>query len=153
MAKEIYLSKGVSAIVDDEDYEWLNQWKWSYRGGYAIRKDRDIKTPIIMHRLIMNAPEGISVDHKNLNRADNRKSNLRLATSQQQQYNQRSRGGTSSYKGVSWKRNRWCAKMNVDGKSLYIGMFLTEEEAAKAYDKKAKEIHGEFAYLNFPDTE
>ncbi len=156
--KKIKLTQGKYALVDDEDFEWLNQWKWFYGcGGYAVRKSPRVngkQSNIWMHRLIMNTPKGKETDHKNGIGWDNQKHNLRTATHSQNQMNKKGRSGNSSkYKGVCWKERdqHWCAAISLDGKIRWIGSSICEVEAAKIYDKKAKELHGEFAYLNFKE--
>jgi hypothetical protein len=141
-------------MVDPADYNWLMQFKWhasGKRGGilYAVNQKRQR-----MHRLIINPPKEKLVDHINGNSLDNRRANLRLATYTQNNWNSR-HGiglGTSRYKGVIWyKRNRkWEAVISVNGKRKHIGYFIDEKDAARAYDKAAKEQRGEFAVLNFP---
>lgn len=150
MTREIPLTQNKVALVDDEDYEWLIQRKWLFDGRYASRKS-GIK--IYMHRLIMSAPKHLTVDHRNGNCLDNRRSNLRLATYSRNSANAKKRQGSSIYKGVTfYKRySKWRAQICFEYKGISIGYFETEEEAARAYDAKAKELFGEFAYLNFPD--
>jgi len=159
--KRIPLTQGKFAIVDDNDFDWLNQWKWcaaksrcGYRAVRSIKKDGKWTT-CSMSRFILNAPIHLLVDHKNHIIHDNRKSNLRLCTPSQNCANQIIKlGGASKHKGVSYdtsrKRNkRWVARLNSCGNYINLGRFLTEIEAAKAYDAKAKEVYGEFAYTNF----
>jgi hypothetical protein len=156
MPREIPLTHGYVAIVDNEDYEWLSQWRWNAAGSpphlYARRIDNERRT-IHMHRVILDAPQGIQVDHINGNRFDNRRSNLRCATHQQNQFNRGARrNGSSQYKGVSWiaKHRRWQATIAIDSRNTNLGWFTDEVEAARAYDAAARIHHGEFAYLNFP---
>jgi hypothetical protein len=107
-----------------------------------------------MHRQITSAPPGLVVDHINHNGLDNRKDNLRLCTRAQNALNQRPRKGTSSrYKGVYWheRDKRFYAQISHKGRRYHLGSYKSEIQAAKAYDKKAKELFGEFAHLNFPD--
>jgi len=111
-----------------------------------------------LHRLIINAPKGMHADHINGNTLDNRKENLRLCTCAQNQWNRGpNKNNKSGFKGVSTrarfagKSKPWKAAIMVNRKTIQIGFYATPEEAARAYDIKAKELHGEFAYLNFPD--
>jgi hypothetical protein len=154
-AKLIPLTRGKFAIVDAEDFESLNRYKWHAQTGgrtfYAATRHEG-KT-FSMHRLITNAPKGLVVDHINHNGMDNRKHNLRICTHAENCRNRRfSRRGSSKYKGVSKEKKRklFLACIRCKGKYYYLGRFKSEIVAAKAYDKKAKELFGEFAYLNFP---
>lgn len=158
MTREIPLTRGMVALVDDEDYGWLSQWKWYYSGrGYVCRNvRRDGKNVLLpMHRVIMGEPVGLEVDHKNHNKLDCRRANLRIAThAQNQQNGKKQKTNTSSrYKGVSRHRRttRWVGGIGYRGRWTYLGVFLTEEDAARAYDAKACEYFGEFACLNFPE--
>jgi len=108
-----------------------------------------------MHRFIMDPPEGMVVDHRNGNRLDNRRSNLRVCTQKQNTHNSRPKGKSSRFKGVCYDkaRGQWMAPVrSPDGKDIHTGRFDDEVEAAKAHDRLARELHGEFAYLNFPDA-
>lgn len=156
--KQIPLTQGKVALVDDEDFEWLNQWKWcAIRGRktwYAARGEmRNKKTTYIrMHREILKTPKGMDTDHKDHNGLNNCRNNLRIATNSQNQHNQLLRGiGTSKYKGVSWDKGRkkWRAVIRVNKKTKSIGRFTTEVAAAKAYDCRAKKLYGEYACVNF----
>jgi hypothetical protein len=156
--KSITLTKGKVAWVDDEDYEWLNQWKWhaNVHGltWYAVRGvgPSSSQLNIKMHRLIMNAPEDMEVDHINGNGWDNRRENLRLCTNLQNQWNRpKQRNNTTGYKGVKRSRGKFRATIQFRKKDIHLGHFSTAEQAARAYDKKARELFGEFARLNFPD--
>jgi hypothetical protein len=159
MSKMIPLTRGKVALVDDADYEYLNQWKWflsfdpSYQSFRAVANIGG-KT-VLMHRLIMNTPKGAVVDHINHDTLDNRRCNLRNATSSQNAMNTRKRKNTySKYKGVRRSRNKrkvWNMVISKDGVRYEYRSFSSEEEAAHAYDKKARELFGEFAVLNFPD--
>lgn len=157
--KEIKLTKGKVALIDDEDYEYLSRWRWKALNGKgdwcAVRNTRaKVKSKYVtlyMHRVIMDAPKGMTVDHINRNGLDNRRSNLRLATRRE---NQRNRGpvkdSASKYKGVVFdKRNKkWKAQINTGECNKFLGYFDTPEEAAKVYDEAAKKYHGAFAWLN-----
>jgi hypothetical protein len=149
----IPLTKGKFAIVDVEDYERLSQYKWhAVKTGdrfYAYRSKN--KRSLSMHRVIMNAPKGMVVDHIDGNGLNNRRSNLRVCTVSQNHQNRRWTGGVSRYKGVCFlkKVNKWKAEITFNGRRIHIGCFADEISAAKAYDKKAAELFGEFAYLNF----
>lgn len=149
--KTIALSKGFSTIVDDEDFDFLNQFKWSYHhSGYAVRmevvKGFKRKT-LLMHRVINKTPEGLFTDHVNGNGLDNRKCNLRNATPTQNQRNKSiCKNNTSGFKGVSWhkNRNKWSCTIRIGVKKIYLGYFNTKEDAAEAYNLAAEKYHGEF---------
>ncbi len=155
--KEIKLTKGKVALVDDEDYEWLNQRKWHLtKTGYAARGERAINKKIIyiyMHRLILNVQDKtILVDHRDMNGLNNCRNNLRTATHSQNSYNRKSESGASSkYLGVYWNKiyKKWEVRIKSNGVNKYLGRFNNEEDAAVAYDKSAKETRGNFANLNF----
>jgi len=159
--RRIALTQGKYAIVDVEDYERVSQYKWHIRRSnrsstyYAARTvfvSKYNRKLVSMHRFIMNAPDGLEVDHINGDGFDNRKANIRLATNSQNSRNKPKRRNTklSRYKGV--KRNgsgRWHAVINYERKRIYLGTFETEEDAARAYDAAARKYHKEFARLNF----
>lgn len=156
--REIPLTQGKVAIVDATDYEWLIQWKWYARCDYlwyAARqssKSENKPMTVYMHREIMAARKGETVDHYDGNGLNNTRANLRFATIQQNNRNSRlSTKNTSGYKGVSFdKRNRkWKACIYVNRKQIYIGLYSTPEEAASAYDEAAKRHFSQFARLNF----
>jgi len=150
--KEIQLTRGKFTLVDDEDYEWLNQWKWHYTHyGYAARRS-ERHVIVLLHRLVLCAPKGSEVDHANGDRLDNRRVNLRFCTRSQNNANKRLTWGRSKYKGV-WLQQpgRWVSEAKKDGVKHRMGTYDTEEDAARAYDEAAKKLFGEFARLNFPD--
>lgn len=153
--KEIKLTQGKVALVDDSDFEWLNQFKWcamkQQKTYYAVRtyKYKHVR----MHRLIMNTPTGLETDHEDHNGLNNQRYNLRIATSAQNKYNVSPRGA-SKYLGVTIRqigreKGRITAKIRKNRITFHLGSFKTEESAAKAYDIRAKEFFGEFANLNF----
>ena len=157
--KEIPLTKGQVALVDDEDFEWLSQHVWIVKRsdrGYLYARTSTTKGGIYMHRLLLNAPEGMQVDHINHNGLDNRRQNMRLCTNSQNSYNSLAhrKPKTSHFKGVCWHKStqKWLAQIGIDWKRLHLGIFDSEEDAAKAYDAKAIELFGEFALLNFPEV-
>ena len=141
------------AIVDDEDFEALDLFSWFlHNNNYACAwVDRKIQR---MHRIILNAPPNLQVDHKNGDGLDNRKINLRLATASQNQGNRRKITSKSNIKGVRYKsdgknrKKRWEARIHFNQKQISIGHFITKEEAGKAYLNMARKLHGEFAYSN-----
>jgi hypothetical protein len=148
----IPLGDGFYAYVDAPDYEELSRYTWHFNNGYAARKDKARR--IYMHREIMQAPQGRVVDHFDANRTNNCWLNLRICTPAENQHNQRKQNGASSrFKGVfySKQRHKWCAKCWFGGRHHLLGFFDDEVEAARAYDRKAVELFGEFARLNFPE--
>lgn len=166
MTKIIPLTKNKECIVDDSDYENLIKYKWHICAGYASRveyyynkgDDKILKNRksrrIYMHRQIMGEDSKLFVDHKNRNKLDNTRNNLRLCSRRQNAANskfQKRKTGVS-YKGVYLRKNRekkWCSYIQrEDGKSKFIGCFFSEKDAAKAYNEKAVELFGEFAKLN-----
>lgn len=146
--KQIPLTKGKFALVDDEDFELLSKYKWHCSGGYASRVIR-----IFMARQIMDEPQGMIVDHRDGNPLNNQKSNLRICNAAQNTANARKSANRKSiYKGVSTNNSAikpWAAAIQVEGKVRTIGYFAEERHAAMAYDIWAKAIFGEYARLNF----
>jgi len=155
--KQIQLTRGQVALVDDEDYDYLMQWKWSAhlnnnRYFYAergIKVNGKCKT-IRMHVDLMKPKIGNIVDHINHNTLDNRKHNLRVCTRSQNNANRTSvKNSSSKYLGVGFEKDRgWTARIRKDGIGYRLGTFNTEEEAAIAYNEKAIELHKNFANLN-----
>lgn len=158
--KRIPLTQGFFAIVDDEDYERVSKFKWrAIVQGKSVHAARMIwnkgkQLHIKMHRFILNAPDGMFVDHINYNCLDNKRVNIRLCTPQESSYHRRGIANSSSkYKGI-WRAGtkKWQAQIKHNNKAIYIGQYNNEIKAAKAYDVKARELFGKFAELNFPNT-
>ncbi|MCP3681075.1 MAG: hypothetical protein GY861_00155 [bacterium] len=169
--KKIYLKSSkypnLYALVDSEDYEILSRWVWYpvlKKTFYAASKAKkeDLKywgRTIYMHRAIMGHPKGKEVDHINNDSLyyglNNQKSNLRIVNRSQNNMNQRkvTKPTSSRYKGASWfkRDSKWRSYIKIDGKQIHLGYFDKEEDAAKAYDKMAKRIFGEFAQFNFSE--
>jgi hypothetical protein len=148
----IPLAEGLYAYVDAADYEWLSRWNWhTTSAGYAARHDKG-KT-VLMHRLIMQPPKGMVVDHVDGSRSNNCRFNLRVCTRAENQRNQRKqRGAFSQYKGVYYQKQRGkiYVQYQFEGHAQKLGNFENEIDAARAYDYKAVELFGEFARVNFP---
>jgi AP2 domain len=158
--KEISLTKGKIAIVDDADYEWLahrgwfaikTKWTW-YAGRYEEDKKTGKRRLVLMHRAILGLrgfkTDKIEGDHRNHNGLDNRRKNLRIATRLQNAANHRlQKNNTSGHSGVHiYKRTgRWQAYIKVNRKRIHIGFFATREEAVRAREQAAKKYYGEFA--------
>lgn len=167
----IPLTKGQVTLIDDVDADLSNlNWYASFNPTYgdggayiAVRRENWVngKRPTtVLHRVILGRilnrllSSNEQVDHINRNPLDNRRENLRIATGSQNSSNQSKRKKcTSDYKGVSWYKRigKWNSRITVEGKHVFLGYYGEEIEAAKAYDKAAKELHKEFAVLNFPD--
>ena len=152
--RHIPLGHGLFATVDAADYKWLSKHKWSavnmYGHIYAIRHGKRGRT-VYMHREITHAPKGSVVDHADHNTLNNRQCNVRVCTNAQNAANAGPRGGASGYVGVQKNKDKWVAVITSRGKDYYLGRFDDPVEAAKVRDRKAYELHGPFAYLNFPE--
>lgn len=159
-SKQKHFAKWAESKID---LEW--QRKELDARAWCIRRGRDGKFYVIggdrvngrmvtryLHRVIMNTPPGVKVDHRNGDTLDNRGCNLRFATDVEQNRNRRG-WGSSKYKGVCWHKRdqKWCAQIRVDGKKTHLGHFDDEEGAAFAYDVAARILFGEFVRLNFPE--
>lgn len=142
---------GKFSLIDDEEYNKVSRALWSVNGsGYATAFLDGVS--ISMHRLIMNAPAGMQVDHINGDKLDNRKCNLRLCTKSQNQANLRKyKNNGIKYKGVEKKIGGWQAKISQHRHPFYLGTYKTQEDAAHIYDAAARYIYKDFASLNFPD--
>lgn len=144
--KKIKLTNRKYALVDDEDFVWLDKLKWYCGGRYAKRGNPSV----YMHRLIMRAKKGIEVDHKNGNGLDNRKSNLRLCSQTENTRNSKiSKRNSSGFKGVRLhkKNGKWRASIMANSKPISLGYFNTKEQAALAYAEASKKYHLEFSRL------
>jgi hypothetical protein len=155
--KEITLNHGKTALVDDDDFDELSKHNWFCSGGYAMRRSpRPEHKTILMHRVIMNTPDGMETDHINGNELDNRRMNLRNCSHASNIHNsKRPIHNTSGFKGVCidkrCKYKKWRAQIKLNKKGIHLGLFYTAEDAARAYDNAAKKYFGEFANLNFGD--
>jgi hypothetical protein len=148
---ELKLRDGNVVLVDDEDLEFLSKFSWK------VDKNGYVSAVVGMHKLLNNG--ATQTDHKNHNKLDNRKENLRACTASQNHLNRTkltSRKTTSRFKGVSWKKRdrRWRALIKVGGKEIHLGYFENELDAARAYNEAALKYAGEFACLNrLPEQE
>lgn len=158
MVKEIKLSQGKVALVDDGDFELVSKYKWCAQKAknenyYAKTNEPCMgkQKPIMMHRIIMNANKGDYVDHINHNGLDNRRCNLRICSQTENMRNKKLHSNnTSGYKGVYWgvKEKKWVAQIKNDQKVIWLGSFKNIIDAASAYNQAAIKYHGEFAKLN-----
>jgi hypothetical protein len=148
--KEIKLTKGYIALVDDSDFEIVNQYKWSYGNGYAVRavKTRNGKwTTISLHKFLTGFR---MTDHKNRNKLDNRRCNLRECTLSQNAHNRgQQKNNTSGHKGVYFhkKENKWMTAIGINGKLKHLGYFKTKAQAIKCYNNAVKLFHKDFAHI------
>lgn len=154
MSTSVYLpltNSKLEVILDQEDYIKLKKYKWSIgKNGYVRPSNGE---GFLLHRKILNITDKkIHIDHINDNKLDNRKKNLRICNNQQNTSNKKKLVGnfTSKYKGVSWEKRvkKWRSTITYYYKQVHIGTFVNEEDAALAYNEKAKELFGEFARLN-----
>lgn len=158
---EVFTASGRSFAVDIEDYfgvvhpyRWHASEKESGSKRYYVQahdrvnNEPRIKKRVWLHRLILAAPKGVTVDHINGDPLDNRRCNLRLCSTQQNSWNQKARDGTSSLKGVHYDRRRkkWKTEIKMGGKRHHIGRFDSEIEAAQAYEQMSRKLYGEFAF-------
>jgi hypothetical protein len=148
--KTILLTQGKQALVDDDDFEKVNKYNWCLskynHASYALRHDG--KKRMLMHRLIMDCPEGKDIDHINGNGLDNRKCNLRICSRSENMMNSGLyETNTSGFRGVHWDKQqmKWRARIHKDGKKINLGRFDSKEEAARVRDAKVKELFGDFA--------
>lgn len=156
---EIKLTQGKIAIVDDEDFDFLNKWKWFYHSaGYAVRfskkSDGGNRRILYMHRIIINTPSDKQTDHIDGNPLNNCRKNLRICSIAQNLSNSKPHKKfalkNSTYRGVTWysRLEKWVANIRYNGRQINIGYFEREEDAALAYNFSAIKYHGEFATLN-----
>jgi hypothetical protein len=151
--RRIPVGRGLFAIIDACDYAEISKYRWyaNRRGHNVYAVCRKNGKTIYMHRMIMRPRRDCVVDHIDGNGLNNRRSNLRVCTRRQNQANKGPRGGSSRFVGVYRQRDKWLAGLRCRGRYFHAGLFDDEVEAAKARDRKAYELHGEYAYLNFPE--
>lgn len=153
--KEIRLSQNKIALVDDGDFNYINQWKWyAENRGYGFYARTMIgRKNFYMHRFILDVFEkNIIIDHKDRNPLNNQRDNIRIANTSQNLFNKSAhKDGKSKFLGVCWdsERQKWMAAIGYDNKQHFLGRYNSEIEAAKAYDLAAIEHHKEFANPNF----
>lgn len=160
--REILITQEKSVLVSDEDFDRVAQFKWCYSAstGYAVRKGRkNLNEPrtVHMHRFIMQGEKGVQIDHINGDKLDNKRSNLRVASIQKNSFNRKKPNvrSTSRYKGVLKRKNSnsWEARIKYNSKSIYLGSFITEVDAAIAYNIAAHHYFGEYAKPNEIEAE
>lgn len=146
--QKIPLRRGGYAIVDDEDYEYLMQWKWRRTTlGYAVRTISKSTRVIWLHRVINKTPVGFETDHINEDKLDNRRSNLRTVTHGQNNMNRLNKRNTSGHKGVCWHKasRKWLVQIHANGRKHYLELYADIDEAIKTYQVAAIKYHGQYA--------
>jgi hypothetical protein len=150
------LTQGYEAVIDADDVALVEGWNWCAcvvgRMVYAVRTNNsDPRRRLIhLHRAVMGNPEGLVVDHIDCDGLNNRRGNLRLATTAQNQHNSRAhKDNSSGFKGVYWcnSNQKWGASIQVNRKRRYLGSFVTPEEAHAAYCAASSKMHGEFGRI------
>ena len=160
--RRIPLTQGRFAIVDPADFQRLSRYKWRLcrtKGKNVLYAERSVRLPggghsrILMHRQLIDVPEGYVIDHINGNGLDNRRANLRLATVAQNAWNSKKRNSRSGYKGVWFAADKrlWRASIVFHGRRMHLGYFKYKIAAARAYDAAAIKYYKDFARPNFPD--
>lgn len=156
------LTQGKSTVIDAADWPLICDRHWNLLRTQAgclyaatwIRQPSGKYWVQLLHRLLLDPPPGMLVDHRNGDGLDNRRANLRLATESQNHFNAGKHShNTSGYKGVTWdkERQKWLAQIRAYKRQYFLGRFTDPIAAARAYDAKCRELHGAFAVLNFPD--
>jgi hypothetical protein len=149
----IPLTQGFTTVVDAADWPRVAPYTWCINGRtkwqYAVTGSRTGHL-LFLHRLLLNAPAHLQVDHHDLDTLNNRRTNLRLVTPAENHANQRHFGTSSRFRGVIWHRGKWRARIVACGQPFYLGRFADEEEAARAVDAALLRAWGPFARLNFP---
>lgn len=147
--RRMSLSQGQFAIIDDNLYDYLSQWKWCFGNGYARRQEN--RKTIYMHRVVLSTPNNKVTDHINGNKLDNRRRNLRATYQYQNMQNSKLRSNNKSgYKGVHFYKayKKWDANIYIRGRRLFLGYFDSAEIAALSYNRAAIMYFGEYAKLN-----
>lgn len=152
--KEITLTNSdKTAMVDEDDYEYLSRWNWQlFKSSGHVGRSEYGKGSILLHREVNKTPEGMFTDHINMDKLDNRKENLRTCSKGQNSMNRQKQKGnySSKHKGVTWckRHKKWKTRVKFKGKTHSLGYYFDENEAAEAYNKRAKELFGEFFVPN-----
>lgn len=152
--KVITTKRSEKILVDESDYDSVKNYSWNtnatgYAYAYVKGSGRKERKTVTMHRLLMNPKNGLRVDHINRNKLDNRRSNLRICTNSQNAGNSIGYSKKTKFKGLDLlPTGRWRARINIDGKSIHLGVAATEQEAASMYDEAAVKHYGKFALTN-----
>jgi hypothetical protein len=160
----IILTNGMTTLVDDDLFEELNQFRWTFKArpsgsGYAIRSYKDddgVRRTEYMHRRVAQTPVGLLTDHANGDTLDNRIENLRHVTTKQNGMNRKAnQSSTSRFIGVSFveRYQKFIAQIKADGRIINLGYYADEEKAARARDAATRVYFGQYGRLNFPNDD
>lgn len=145
---ELMLCGGVTCLIDDEDWDRIKAYKWCRHAKKKYAGARVEDRMVLMHRMIMNAPKGVAVDHINHDTFDNRKMNLRICTQAENMWNAKHRGSNTKIRGIHFRKKvgNYQVDITSNGKRLYLGVYSNLEDAITVRKEAEIKYHGEYRY-------